>query len=152
MTVNFLALVCTVVTQDADIGAVWVRGAPGFPVHVFATSCKSIIISKWTVKKSFKKKYKPVSKQIFFQPQEASASLIFSFFFFWKISPELTTANPPFLLRKTGPELTSMPIFLYFVRGLPTTARLLPSGAMFPPGIRSGQPRRTPGHHQNMRT
>uniref|UniRef100_A0A9L0T1V9 Cysteine rich hydrophobic domain 2 n=2 Tax=Equus TaxID=9789 RepID=A0A9L0T1V9_HORSE len=33
-----------------------------------------------------------------------------------RISPKLTSANPPlFLLRKTGPELTSMPIFLYFM-------------------------------------
>ena len=29
-----------------------------------------------------------------------------------------------FLLRKTGPELTSMPIFLYFICGTPTTAWL----------------------------
>ena len=29
-----------------------------------------------------------------------------------------------FLVRKTGPELTSVPIFLYFIRGMPATARL----------------------------
>ena len=45
-------------------------------------------------------------------------------FFLRKISPELTTANPPLLLRKTGPELTSMPIFLYFICGTPATAWL----------------------------
>ena len=40
-----------------------------------------------------------------------------------KISPELTTASPPlFLLRKPGPELTSMPIFLHFICGTPATA------------------------------
>uniref|UniRef100_A0A9L0SC01 Alpha-1,3-glucosyltransferase n=1 Tax=Equus caballus TaxID=9796 RepID=A0A9L0SC01_HORSE len=38
------------------------------------------------------------------------------------ISTELTSANPPLLLRKTGPELTSVPIFLYFICGTPTTA------------------------------
>ena len=44
------------------------------------------------------------------------------FFFLRKISPELTSANPPlFFLRKTGPELTSMPILLYFICGTPTT-------------------------------
>ena len=42
-----------------------------------------------------------------------------------KISPELTSAAIPlFLLRKTGPELTSMSIFLYFMCGMPTTAWL----------------------------
>ena len=42
------------------------------------------------------------------------------------ISHELTSAaNPPlFLLRKLGPELTSMPIFLYFICGMPTTTWL----------------------------
>ena len=45
------------------------------------------------------------------------------FFFLRKISPELTTASPPrFLLRKPGPELTSLPIFLYFICGMPDTA------------------------------
>ena len=48
------------------------------------------------------------------------------FFFLRKISPELTyAANPPsFLLSKTGPELTSGPIFLYFICGMPTTVWL----------------------------
>ena len=45
------------------------------------------------------------------------------------------------MLRKTGPELTSVHIFLYFIRGTPTTAWLLPSGAMSAPGIRTGEPR-----------
>ena len=50
-----------------------------------------------------------------------------------KISPELTSAaSPPFLLRKTGPELTSVPIFLWLGR-LPQDG--LPSGAMSTPGI-----------------
>ena len=34
-----------------------------------------------------------------------------------------------------------MPIFLYIIRGTPTTAWLLPSGAMSAPGIRTGEPR-----------
>uniref|UniRef100_A0A9L0RWW9 tRNA methyltransferase 11 homolog n=1 Tax=Equus caballus TaxID=9796 RepID=A0A9L0RWW9_HORSE len=43
-----------------------------------------------------------------------------------KITPELTSAaSPPlFLLRKTGPALTSTSIFLYFICGMPTTAWL----------------------------
>ena len=51
---------------------------------------------------------------------------ILFFYFVRKISPELTfTDNPPlFLLRKIGPELTSMPIFLYFICGMPATAWL----------------------------
>ena len=41
------------------------------------------------------------------------------------ISPELTsTTNLLFLLRKIGPELTSMHIFLYFIRCMPATAWL----------------------------
>ena len=56
------------------------------------------------------------------------------------MSPELTfAANPLFLLRKTGPELTSMPIFLYFICGTPTAAWL----AMSSPGIRISEPRAT---------
>uniref|UniRef100_A0A9L0IMN0 small monomeric GTPase n=1 Tax=Equus asinus TaxID=9793 RepID=A0A9L0IMN0_EQUAS len=46
--------------------------------------------------------------------------------------------------RKTGPELTSVPIFLYFICGMPTTALLLPSGAMSAPRIRTGEPRAGP--------
>ena len=47
------------------------------------------------------------------------------FLFLRKISTELTSAaNPPLLLRKTGSELTSVPIFLYFIPGTPTTAWL----------------------------
>ena len=47
-------------------------------------------------------------------------------FFFWKISPELTSAtnSPLFLMRKTDTELTSVPIFLYFICGMPATAWL----------------------------
>ena len=33
-----------------------------------------------------------------------------------------------------------MPIFLYFICGTPTTAWLLPSGAMLAPGIQTGEP------------
>ena len=50
-----------------------------------------------------------------------------STFFFWrKICPELTsTANSPFaLLKKTGPESTSVSIFLYFICVMPATAWL----------------------------
>ena len=48
------------------------------------------------------------------------------FFISRKISPEPTSAaNPPlFLLRKTCPELTSVPILLCFLCGMPTTAWL----------------------------
>ena len=63
------------------------------------------------------------------------------FFFLRKISPELTTASPPhFLLRKPGPELTPVPIFLYFIRGTLSTAWLLPSSAMSAPGIQTSEP------------
>ena len=44
------------------------------------------------------------------------------FFFLRKISPELTTANPPLFAEEACPELTSVPIFLYFICGMPTTA------------------------------
>uniref|UniRef100_A0A9L0SVW3 Guanine nucleotide-binding protein subunit alpha n=1 Tax=Equus caballus TaxID=9796 RepID=A0A9L0SVW3_HORSE len=45
-----------------------------------------------------------------------------------------------FFLRKTGPELTSVPIFLYFLCGTPTTAWLLPTSAMSAPRIRTSEP------------
>ena len=67
----------------------------------------------------------------------------YRFFFLRKISPELTTANPPCFAEEDWLELTSMPIFLYFIRGTPTTAWLLPSGAMSAPGTRTGEPRAT---------
>ena len=57
-----------------------------------------------------------------------------------------------FLLRKTGPELTSMPILLYFIRGMPTTAWLLPSGAMSAPGIRTGEARAAEVERPNLTT
>ena len=61
-------------------------------------------------------------------PSNPSFSIIYLFIYFLrKISPELTSAaNPPFffLLKNTGPELTSVPIFLYFICGTPITARL----------------------------
>uniref|UniRef100_A0A9L0JRQ5 Uncharacterized protein n=1 Tax=Equus asinus TaxID=9793 RepID=A0A9L0JRQ5_EQUAS len=61
-----------------------------------------------------------------------------------KISPEPTSAANPalFLQRKTGPELTSMPIFLYCICGTPTTAWLAKRCH-----DRTWDPnRRTPGH------
>ena len=59
----------------------------------------------------------------FFKEHQKSG-FFFLFIFLRKISPELTAANPPLLLRKTGPEPTSMPIFLYFICGMPATAWL----------------------------
>lgn len=39
------------------------------------------------------------------------------------MSPELTSAaNLPLFADKPGPELTSVPIFLYFICGTPTIA------------------------------
>ena len=52
---------------------------------------------------------------------------LFIYLFFRKINPELTSAaDSPllFLLRKTGHELTSVPIFLYFICGAPARAWL----------------------------
>ena len=70
------------------------------------------------------------------------ACVYFILFFLRKISPERTSApNPPLLLRKTGPELTSVPI-LYFICGMPTTAWLAKRCH-----VRTWDPnRRTPGH------
>ena len=49
----------------------------------------------------------------------------FFLFFFEEISPELTFPESLlFLLRKPGPELTSVPIFLYFICETPTTTWL----------------------------
>ena len=48
-----------------------------------------------------------------------------------------------FLLRRTGPELTSMPIFLYFICGMPTTAWPAPR-------IRTGKPRATESEPENL--
>ena len=58
-----------------------------------------------------------------------SFSLSLSLFLVRKIGPELTSvANlPPFCLRKSGPELTSIPTFLYFVCGLPPQHGLMSS-------------------------
>ena len=71
------------------------------------------------------------------------------YFFFRKISPELIAANPPLLLlKKTGPELTSMPIFLYFICGTPTTAWRAKWCH-----VRTRDPnRQTPGHPPRSRT
>ena len=52
----------------------------------------------------------------------------------------LVKQNPPssssssFLLRKISPELTSVPVFLCFVCGMPATAWLLQSGVGLRPG------------------
>ena len=53
-------------------------------------------------------------------------------------------------LRKISPELTSVFIFLYFICGMPTTAWLLPSGAMSTPGIRTSKPQAA--EKRNVRT
>ena len=53
--------------------------------------------------------------------------LFLKFFFLRKISLELTSATNPrlfFSLRKSDPELISVPIFLYFTYGVPATAWL----------------------------
>ena len=42
--------------------------------------------------------------------------------FLRKFSPELTTANPPLFAEEEWPELTSVPILLYFLCGTPTAA------------------------------
>ena len=55
---------------------------------------------------------------------------LFFNFFVRKIGPELASvANLPLLLRKTGSELTYVPIFLYFVCGM-LSQRGLISGAL----------------------
>ena len=46
----------------------------------------------------------------------------FLFFFFLKISPELTTASPPLFAEEAWPWANIVPIFLYFICGMPTTA------------------------------
>ena len=71
----------------------------------------------------------------------------FFFFFLRKISPKLTSAaSPLFLLRKTGPELISVPIFLCFICG----KHGLSSSAMSPPGIRTPEPRATEAEYANL--
>ena len=47
-----------------------------------------------------------------------------------------------FFLRKTGPELTSMPIFLYFICGTPASARLDKRCHVLTQDLKQ----RTPGH------
>ena len=52
-------------------------------------------------------------------------SFLFLLFFFWgRLALSYLLPILLFLLRKTGPELTSLPIFLYFVCGMPATAWL----------------------------
>ena len=51
--------------------------------------------------------------------------VMFYFIFLRKLSPELTSAtNPPLLTEEDQPELTFVPIFLYFICGTPATAWL----------------------------
>ena len=71
-------------------------------------------------------------------------------FFLRRISSELTSAaNPPLffffflLLRKIGPGLTSVLIFLYFICGMPVTAWLDKQYVGPAPGIRTGKLRAT---------
>ena len=47
---------------------------------------------------------------------------IILFSFLRKISPELTTASPPLSAEEAWPWANIAPIFLYFIRGTPTTA------------------------------
>ena len=47
---------------------------------------------------------------------------LFVFFFLRKISPELTAANSSLFPEEDRPWANIMPIFLYFIRGTPTTA------------------------------
>ena len=56
------------------------------------------------------------------------------FCFLRKISPELTSATntPLLLLRKIGPKLTSVPIFLYFICGMPPQHGLMRSARSGP--------------------
>ena len=74
-------------------------------------------------------------------------SMIFFFFFLGR--PALSYHLPPillFLLRKIGPELTSVPIFLYIICGMPTTAWLAKQCH-----VHTQHPnRRTPGRRRGM--
>ena len=45
-----------------------------------------------------------------------------------------------------------MPIFLYFLRGTPITAWLLPSGAMSAPGIQTGELQATEAERVHLTT
>ena len=68
-------------------------------------------------------------------PDQFSFLFFFFFFFLRKINPEQ---------RKTGPEQTSVPIFFYFICGMPTTAWLAKQCH-----VRTGDPNRpTPGHRR----
>ena len=65
----------------------------------------------------------------------------FSFFFWGRLALSYHLPTLLLFLRRTGPELTVMPIFLYFICGTPTTAWLakwwhgFPSSAMSTSGI-----------------
>ena len=80
--------------------------------------------------------------------------MLFYFCFLRKISPELISAANPllFLLRKTGPELTSMPIFLYFIYVGHPPQHGLPGGAMSASGIQTGKPQATEAEHAHLTT
>ena len=70
---------------------------------------------------------------------------ILRFFFLRKISPELRWCYPPpvllFMLRKTGLELTSVLIALYFIFGMPATAWLGKGCGKSTPGSEPGNAR-----------
>ena len=69
------------------------------------------------------------------------------------MSPELISApNPLFLERKTGPELTSVPIFLYFLYVGHLPQHGLTNGAMSAPGIRTGKPSVAKAECENLTT
>ena len=75
----------------------------------------------------------------------------------WSVTPVFSWSSPcvqvsplpSFFLRKISPELTSMPIVLYFIWGTPVTAWLAERCHVHP-GIRTGEPRAA--EKQNVRT
>ena len=71
-------------------------------------------------------------------------------FFLRTINPVLTLPILLFLLRKTGPELTSVPIFLYFIYGMPTTAWLCQAVPCLPPGSKPVNPGAPKCKHANL--
>ena len=52
-------------------------------------------------------------------------------------------------LKKISPELTSVPILLYFICGMPPQ-HSSPGGAMSAPGIRTSEPRAAKAEHVNL--
>ena len=62
-----------------------------------------------------------------------------------------STYQKTFFFRKIGPELTSVPIFLYFICGTPATAWLAKLRVV-PPGISTGEPRAAEADSANLTT